>query len=268
MFDRNVELVREDMEQHTDYECHKLCRKYPDTLARFSMDDETYLDSGKVTKLVELLTHFVSNGDRTLVFSQFTSVLDLLEPVLSGLSISFFRLDGETPIPDRQDMLDEFSRDKTVPVFMLSTKSGGTGINLAAANKVIIFDSSFNPHDDVQAENRAHRVGQTREVEVVRLVSRGTVEEQILKLGMSKIVLDERVAGEGTEGLKDEELYSKGVETVEKMMKDEMIGDGSTPNDAVAEGNPKEGNKQGSADLREQYMKGLRAAGLDLSAAA
>jgi len=99
---------------------------------------------------------------------------------------------------DRQDLIDTFYKDSDISVFMLSTGAGGAGINLAAANKVIIFDMSFNPQDDIQAENRAHRVGQTREVEVVRLVTRGTVEEQIYRLGETKMALDERVAGNGT----------------------------------------------------------------------
>jgi len=98
---------------------------------------------------------------------------------------------------DRQDLIDTFYKDSDISVFMLSTGAGGAGINLAAANKVIIFDMSFNPQDDIQAENRAHRVGQTREVEVVRLVTRGTVEEQIYRLGETKMALDERVAGNG-----------------------------------------------------------------------
>ena len=83
---------------------------------------------------------------------------------------------------------------------MLSTKAGGAGINLAKASKVIIFDSGFNPQDDVQAENRAHRIGQVKEVEVVRLVTRGTVEEAIFRMGEVKLRLDEEVAGSGSGG--------------------------------------------------------------------
>jgi SWI/SNF-related matrix-associated actin-dependent regulator of chromatin subfamily A containing DEAD/H box 1 len=154
------------------------------------------MNSGKVEKLVELLKKFKENGDRCLIFSQFTSVMDILEWVLQSIDMPFFRMDGSTPIAQRQDMLDEFYADTSIPVFMLSTKSGGAGINLACANKVIIFDSSFNPQDDIQAENRAHRVGQIRDVEVVRLVTRGTVEEQIHALGVSKLELDKMVAGE------------------------------------------------------------------------
>lgn len=152
--------------------------------------------SGKVDKLCELLTNFIANGDRILIFSQFTMVMDILEQVLETQNIKFFRLDGTTSVEDRQSILDAFHEQVDIPVFMLSTKAGGAGINLACANKVIIFDSSFNPQEDIQAENRAHRVGQTREVEVVRLVTRGTIEEQIHALGQTKLALDQRVAGE------------------------------------------------------------------------
>src|SRR5204862_3703614 len=146
--------------------------------------------SGKVDKRCELLRRFNENGDRTLVFSQFTMVMDILEHVLETLHMSFFRLDGTTSVEDRQSILDAFHERVDIPVFLLSTKAGGAGINLACANKVIIFDSSFNPQEDIQAENRAHRVGQTREVEVVRLVMKDTIEEQIYALGQTKLALD------------------------------------------------------------------------------
>jgi hypothetical protein len=126
-------------------------------------------------------------------------VLDVLELVFEREGIAFFRLDGNTKVAQRQDLIDEFcADDNDTPVFMLSTKAGGAGINLAKANKVIVFDSGFNPQDDVQAENRAHRIGQTKEVEVVRLVTRGTVEEQIYAMGLTKLRLDEEVAGDGS----------------------------------------------------------------------
>jgi len=143
---------------------------------------------------------------------------------------------------------------------MLSTKAGGTGINLQAANKVIIFDLSFNPQDDVQAENRAHRVGQTKEVEVIRLVSKGTVEEQIYALGDSKLKLDEMVAGEGDVGEK------KGASMVQAMLEQEIVK--KENGDAKDEGVKQErdvATKQ--SDVKNEYLDGLKAAGLDLSAA-
>lgn len=252
------DIIFEELQLYQDYQCHSLAVKYPKALGKFQLKNKEWMDSGKVAKLVELLKKFKANGDRTLVFSQFTSVMDILQWVLDDLDIGYFRLDGQTPISERQMMLDQFYEDESIPVFMLSTKSGGAGINLACANKVIIFDSSFNPQDDIQAENRAHRVGQTREVEVVRLVTKGTVEEQIHALGVSKLELDKMVAGEeGAEGAtkrkagKEEKLSAAetvGIEAVEKMLMEQL----------------EVGEEKG--DVKEQFMDGLKKAGLNIAA--
>ena len=197
--DRDEEYVFEDLTVMNDFELHRFCTNEP-FLTKFALSGSPWMDSGKVTALSTLLRTFQAAGDRVLIFSQLRLTMDILEEVLQTIDVKFFRLDGNTPIDTRQDLLDQFHADESVTAFMLSTKAGGAGINLACANKVIVFDPSFNPQDDVQAENRAHRVGQTREVEVVRLIARGTVEEQIHALGESKIKLDERVAGETGEG--------------------------------------------------------------------
>jgi len=151
--------------------------------------------------------------------------MNILEYVLETLGIRFFRLDGQTRIDERQDMIDQFYEDPEITVFLLSTKAGGAGINLACANKVVIFDSSFNPQDDIQAENRAHRVGQTRPVEVVRLVTRGTIEEQIHALGETKLALDDRVAGEVTDEVEDKKAEKMGAKKVEAMMLEKIKAD-------------------------------------------
>ena len=216
--DSNLAFVYEDMEIMTDWELHNFCERYPDTMSSYELDPVACLDSGKITALTSLLKDYVANGDRVLIFSQFVMVLNLLEPLLDNLNVPFSRLDGDTAISTRQPLIDHFTTsDPPIPVFLLSTKAGGAGINLACANKVVIFDSSFNPQDDIQAENRAHRVGQTREVEVVRLVSKGTVEEQILALGETKIALDEKVAGVGTEG-DEKKADAVGQKKVEELM--------------------------------------------------
>ncbi|KAL9086176.1 MAG: hypothetical protein Q9165_007241 [Trypethelium subeluteriae] len=233
-----------------DFELHKYCWENSHVLGDFKLKDDEWMDSGKVKKLCELLARFKANGDRTLIFSQFTMVMDILERVLTDLNLSFHRLDGNTAIPDRLAMVDEFGLDNSIPVFMLSTKAGGTGINLPAANKVIIFDSSFNPQDDIQAENRAHRVGQTREVEVVRLITKGTIEEQIYALGESKLTMDERVAGEGTAEGDDGNADAIGAEQVRQMMVENL----------------KRGKKK-PIDAKEGFLHGLKDAGLDMSAA-
>ncbi|KAI0999540.1 ATP-dependent helicase [Podosphaera aphanis] len=184
-----------EMRGGSDFWLHKWCCDYP-CIAKFDIPDLAWMDSGKVESMMKLINEYKENGDRVLIFSQFSLVLDILEAVLNTSRVDFTRIDGSTKIDERQSLIDAFRDDESITVFLLTTKAGGTGINLMYANKVIIFDGSFNPQDDKQAENRAHRVGQTREVEVVRLVTRGTVEEQILALGDSKLQLDGRVAGD------------------------------------------------------------------------
>ena len=277
LHDRDPEVILEDMTWMSDFELHKLCEEYPTTLSKFRLKDSDWMmHSGKVVKLCELLTNFKSKGDRTLIFSQFTTVMDILEATLNTLGIQFFRLDGSTPIPTRQDMIDEFYRDESVSVFMLSTKAGGSGINLACANKVVIFDSSFNPQEDIQAENRAHRVGQTREVEVVRLVSKGTIEEQIYKLGESKLALDERVAGEGDgeddavavvagddNSVEDEKMAEKkGMEMVKEMMlqklEEEREDGKGGKTDKVTGKDGKSGKAKGTDDKKALVVGGAK----------
>lgn len=214
----NPQLVYEDMEIMTDMELNRFCAHNPKTMTPFVLEGEPWMDSGKVSKLAELLVKFKSNGDRILVFSQFVMVLDVLEAVMEHLEMAFFRLDGNTKTDERQDMIDQFYKEEEITVFLLSTGAGGTGINLACANKVIIFDSSFNPQSDIQAENRAHRVGQTREVEVVRLVTRNTIEEQIHALGETKLALDDRVAGVVEDDAEGKKAEKQGAKLMEEMM--------------------------------------------------
>ena len=249
---KNEECLKEWFEGYSDIGLHKHCVELQEKegikTAKLLLQDNEWMDSGKVKKLAEMLRHNVANGDRTLLFSQFTMVLDILELVLNTLQMPFLRIDGTTPVTIRQDLIDQFYADASIPVFMLSTRSGGTGINLSCANRVVIFDSSFNPQDDIQAENRAHRVGQTREVEVVRLVTRGTVEEQIHALGNSKIALDERVAGDRDEAA-GKEAEKKGQDLIEKML---------MQTEAVAKAGVVQGESEGK-DLKEVFKDGLLA---------
>lgn len=209
-------VIFEELFNYNDFECHRMCVENPNSLGKYKLKNEEWMDSGKVDQLRVLLERFIANGDRTLIFSQFTMVMDILENVLETLKIEFVRLDGRTSVEDRQSILDHFHEHTEIPVFLLSTKAGGAGINLACANKVIIHDSSFNPQEDVQAENRAHRVGQTREVEVFRFVSTETIEEQIYALGQTKLALDQAVAGEDDASAKKNE--EAGIQAVEAMV--------------------------------------------------
>jgi len=191
---KRVHLI-EEMRRSSDFWLHGWCDIYP-CISKYDVEDLAWMKSGKVTALIKLVKQYKAAGDRVLIFSQFSLVLDILESVLNTELVTYTRIDGATKIDERQPLIERFRDDPEITAFLLTTKAGGTGINLMYANKVIIFDGSFNPQDDVQAENRAHRVGQTRDVEVVRLVSRGTIEEAIWKMGRSKLMLDGRVAGE------------------------------------------------------------------------
>ncbi len=149
--------------------------------------------SAKVQRLVHALTDAVEDGHRALVFSQWTSLLDLLEPALNTAGIPFARLDGTTR--DRGAVVQEFQDEAGPPVLIASLKAGGTGLNLTAADHVFLLDPWWNPATEDQAADRAHRIGQNRPVMVHRLVARDTVEERILALqarkrGLAEAVLD------------------------------------------------------------------------------
>lgn len=204
-------LVQE-LRNSSDFELHLWCRDYPKLLSRFDLPQEAELNSGKVKKLLELVNQYQENGDRVLVFSKFSRLIELLQEVMAVQGIDHRVLTGSTNVSDRQDLIDEFNDNPDIPVFLLTTGAGGTGINLTAANKVIIFDQSDNPQDDIQAENRAHRLGQKRDVEIVRLISRNTVEELIYEACKKKIELANKVTGAVGEDAQDEAEHAGNLE--------------------------------------------------------
>lgn len=149
--------------------------------------------SAKLTLLHAMLKVLHKEGHRVLIFSQMTKLLDILEDYLTiefGPK-TYERVDGSVAVADRQAAITRFNQDKSRFVFLLSTRSCGLGINLATADTVIIYDSDFNPHADIQAMNRAHRIGQSKRLLVYRLVVRASVEERILQLAKKKLMLDQ-----------------------------------------------------------------------------
>ncbi|XP_057824470.2 protein CHROMATIN REMODELING 4 isoform X2 [Cryptomeria japonica] len=148
--------------------------------------------SGKLTLLHSMLKILKRQGHRVLIFSQMTKLLDILEDYLTFEfgQYSYERVDGSVSVGERQTAIARFNQDKSRFVFLLSTRSCGLGINLATADTVIIYDSDFNPHADIQAMNRAHRIGQSSRLLVYRLVVRASVEERILQLAKKKLMLD------------------------------------------------------------------------------
>jgi len=152
--------------------------------------------SGKLDRLDAMLESIVGGGHRVLVFSQWTSLLALVEPRGGEQGIEWLRLDGSTR--NRQELVDQFQSKDGPPVFLLSLKAGGTGLNLTAADHVVHLDPWWNPAVEQQASDRAHRIGQTKPVFIWKLVSEGTVEESILGLQARKQALADAVlAGEG-----------------------------------------------------------------------
>uniref|UniRef100_A0A1A7YM30 DNA helicase n=1 Tax=Iconisemion striatum TaxID=60296 RepID=A0A1A7YM30_9TELE len=207
--DANAALIQEDMEVMSDFELHRLCQHYS-SISSYQLDKDLLLDSGKFLHLKELLASLKSQGDRVVLFSQFTMMLDIVEVLLKHLAHRYVRLDGSTPIADRILLIDEYNTDPDIFVFLLSTRAGGLGINLTSANVVILHDIDWNPYNDKQAEDRCHRVGQTRTVKVIKLISHGSIEDSILQLGNKKLKLEQDMtaADQGGEGTIPEDMAS------------------------------------------------------------
>nr|KYP50255.1 Chromodomain-helicase-DNA-binding protein 5 [Cajanus cajan] len=170
--------------------------------------------SAKLTLLHSMLKILYKEGHRVLIFSQMTKLLDILEDYLTiefGPK-TYERVDGSVSVTDRQSAIARFNQDKSRFVFLLSTRSCGLGINLATADTVIIYDSDFNPHADIQAMNRAHRIGQSNRLLVYRLVVRASVEERILQLAKKKLMLDQLFVNKSGSQKEVEDILKWGTE--------------------------------------------------------
>ncbi|KAK9671106.1 hypothetical protein RND81_12G007500 [Saponaria officinalis] len=150
-------------------------------------------DSGKLQTLDILLKQLRANNHRVLLFAQMTKMLNILEDYMNYRKYKYLRLDGSSTIMDRRDMVRDFQHRNDIFVFLLSTRAGGLGINLTAADTVIFYESDWNPTLDLQAMDRAHRLGQTKEVTVYRLICKETVEEKILQRASQKSTVQQLV---------------------------------------------------------------------------
>eukprot|EP00981_Chlorochromonas_danica_P010315 scaffold3120_cov167-Ochromonas_danica.AAC.2 len=147
--------------------------------------------SGKFKVLHRMLPLLYEEGHKVILFSQMTEVLNLVEDYLNYMDYSFFRLDGMTKLADRQTSIDAFNEPNSkVHFFLLSTRAGGLGVNLTAADTAILFDSDWNPHVDAQAQDRCHRIGQQKNVVVYRLLTMGSIEIDMMKKQVSKKKLE------------------------------------------------------------------------------
>jgi helicase SWR1 len=154
-------------------------------------------DCGKLQRLATLLRDLQSGGHRVLIFTQMTKVLDILEQFLNIHGHRYLRLDGSTKVEQRQILTDRFNSDTSILAFILSSRSGGLGINLTGADTVIFYDLDWNPAMDKQCQDRAHRIGQTRDVHIYKFVSEYTIEANILRKSNQKRLLDDVIIQKG-----------------------------------------------------------------------
>uniref|UniRef100_A0A0E0CB45 Uncharacterized protein n=1 Tax=Oryza meridionalis TaxID=40149 RepID=A0A0E0CB45_9ORYZ len=147
--------------------------------------------SGKLQLLHKLLPRLKERGNRVLIFSQMTRMLDILEDFLCSLGYNYARIDGQTSLSARQESIKEYNNiDSETFIFLMSTRAGGLGVDLPGADRVIIYDPDFNPFMDLQAQSRAHRIGQTRPVVVYQLITKCSVEEKILQKSKQKLAIE------------------------------------------------------------------------------
>jgi SNF2 family DNA or RNA helicase len=171
--------------------CHPLLLK--------SYNARKIADSAKLDALLEMLDEMIPEGRRVLIFSQFTSMLQLIEEALNARNIGYVQITGQTK--DRKKPVNDFQIGK-VPVFLISLKAGGTGLNLTAADTVIHFDPWWNPAAEAQATDRAYRIGQDKPVFVYKLIAAESVEERVLQMQVRKKDLIDGLLGDQKEALK------------------------------------------------------------------
>ncbi|EDU40575.1 SNF2 family ATP-dependent chromatin-remodeling factor snf21 [Pyrenophora tritici-repentis Pt-1C-BFP] len=197
-------------------------------------NDLLWRAAGKFELLDRILPKFQATGHRVLMFFQMTQIMNIMEDYLRLRGMMYLRLDGATKADDRSDLLRLFNApDSPYFCFLLSTRAGGLGLNLQTADTVIIYDSDWNPHQDLQAQDRAHRIGQKNEVRILRLITSNSVEEKILERANYKLDMDGKViqAGKFDNKSKDDErdamlrIMLESAEAAESLEQEEMDDD-------------------------------------------
>ncbi|UYI26594.1 SNF2-like protein [Encephalitozoon cuniculi] len=206
---------------------------FPDAEPKpYTNDKHIIENSGKMIVLDKLLASLKAKGSRVLIFSQMSMMLDILEDYAMFREYEYCRIDGSTSYRDRTEAIDGFNAEGSEKfLFLLTTRAGGLGINLSTADTVILFDSDWNPQMDLQAQDRAHRIGQKKQVVVFRLISENTVEERIVYRSLQKLKLDDillqgryhRSSSVSQSELID--ILANGMEITEDEGKDESIED-------------------------------------------
>lgn len=190
--------IIDDLACMSDFEINTMTKEYP-SLSGLGIPSNLILESGKFEFLDKKLAELKQGGHRVLIFSQYVIMLNVMEEYMRLRNHTYLRLDGSTAVTIRQQLIDQFSNDPSIFIFLLSTRAGGLGINLTAADTVIIHDIDFNPYNDKQAEDRCHRMGQSKPVTVYRLVSKGTIEEGMLAMAQEKLKLEKELTSDDFE---------------------------------------------------------------------
>eukprot|EP01120_Amphizonella_sp_Union-15-10_P015452 TRINITY_DN7958_c0_g1_i2.p1 TRINITY_DN7958_c0_g1~~TRINITY_DN7958_c0_g1_i2.p1 ORF type:complete len:767 (+),score=144.67 TRINITY_DN7958_c0_g1_i2:99-2399(+) len=209
-----VDMAVMDKQRYLEELKDQMSQSEPDMLVT---DPEAYLEElkfncGKLQILDKMLTSLKSDGHKVLIFSQMTRMLDILEDYLDYSGYLYCRIDGTTKQKDRESLINSFNNDPDTFCFLLSTRAGGLGINLTAADTVIIYDSDWNPQMDLQAQDRCHRIGQSKPVCVYRLITANSIESQILKRANQKLTLErlvihkERFKGKNSKLVTEDEI--------------------------------------------------------------
>ena len=178
---------------------------------------DNYSDgSNKIEQLENIVSEYTKNNHKVLIFSSFKNALNIVKEKLNNAKIKTYMIDGSVPAKTRIEMVDNFNENDDIKVFLIMLKSGGTGLNLASADVVIHLDLWWNPQAENQATDRAHRIGQTNTVEVIHLITKGTIEEKILELQNKKRILsDKLIDGE----IRDKNIISELTkEDIEKLL--------------------------------------------------
>lgn len=204
-------------------------------------------DAGKMAYLEVLLEKLKAEDHRVLIYFQMTKMIDLMEEYLTFKNYKYLRLDGSSKICDRRDMVSDWQSNGEIFVFLLSTRAGGLGINLTAADTVIFYDSDWNPTVDQQAMDRAHRLGQTKQVTVYRLITKNTIEERIMQRAREKHEIQKVVISGGE--FKQTEFKPK--EIVSLLLEEDSITQETLKNEKPT----KEAKRKNGADSSEQVKK-------------
>ncbi|KAF7340173.1 Chromatin structure-remodeling complex subunit snf21 [Mycena venus] len=194
------------------------------------VDDKLIRNSGKIELLNRILPKFFAAGHRVLIFFQMTKVMDIMADFLTMMGWKFLRLDGGTKTEERANFVQLFNaKDSEYKVFILSTRAGGLGLNLQTADTVIIFDSDWNPHADLQAQDRAHRIGQTKAVLILRFITEKSVEEAMYQRARYKLDIDDKVIQAGRFDNKstqeEQEEFLRSILEAEEDEENEEAGD-------------------------------------------